>query len=1164
MKNLTIMCMSLLLVLSGCSPDNEGGFKDDYQITSISPAFIARNLNYPWGVTFISNTDSDGVGQGSVLSTGNLLVTNRGTFGEWANSVTQIDPHTGNVSIYSDGSKRDRFGDPAVDDPIDVAFQGPFVWIANNAEGLGSVAVTDPNPSKEPNGPTNQPGEPIDGPTGTGVFGSDDFGFIVLSVYPEDGDKEVDINTRIEVEFSQPVDPETIKNDTFKVSVDYSPISPDPKDPVGSFNFSNDYTKVEFVYEELLAEATRYKITLDEDILDYRGFKLDGDQASPGPDDFISYFTTESANPRVTWVSPSDGAIMVPTDTIIEVGFSEPIKESTVTTSSFMLLEPDGSKVGASVDVHPEFMQARLIPEELLEMNVIYTVQVNSRVTDLSGKPLDQIPGGYADPFISTFSTGAGDSNIPYVVSITPENGAQGVDSNAVITAVFSENIDPASRIGEYLLVQSSAGQVPGVTSWPSENTLVFTPSSELRDNLVFAITISDVLTDLAGNHLDGDRDGSPGGNFSSSFSTGWERLYITSSYPTNGAAGISVSTLIYVNFSKPVNPATVSSSSFFLVRDNIPGTHVPASVWVNEGNMGATLKPTSFLEDSDAYTVTVTCDVTDSAGNPLDQEPGLPLDPFVAHFSTGGEDTTPPCVVSLQPENGAESVPITTTVVANMSEPILPSTVNNSTFTLTGQSGAIPSQYAFSNGNATITLIPTIDLTTSETYVVTLTTGISDPSGNGLDGDCNGTAGPNYTSSFTTGEGGVVINEVVVDPQQDWNDSEGGDGIPFNSIPGTGSLTTSDEWIEIYNASNQTFDLTNWILEMVDTTPETHIIGSGSGTEVLYPATSTLSNFTPGSYLIIGNPLGSNNNDCFFVLKNSLGVTVDKVEIGDDPEGDGDGDGAPDSGEDGNADDITNESIARLPNGFDTNVDIDDFVKQAATLGSSNGGKNGTGPFMGMFRSETILLGMSGLAFAGVAPDDPGPYSVLYFASHARRSAVYGIDFDDGVYYAFTGCEWPADVEYVPFYSEQGHPIPGTGYLFAIDPVEGNLARARMKPSGPVGDDQTVSVAETQQEDSPIYLTFPMMSEPTGIAYSQEHDRLYIACRGNGYVLEITPEGVLTEIFDTGFGANGLSGIAVGDMGAGDVLFLSYTGGGRIGQGDGPHGSILTFDPHP
>ncbi len=1161
---LMVLLAVVPVFMAGCDPDSEDGFEDEYTVTSVGAATLATGLNYPWGLEFVSNQNNDGVGAGSVIGVGNLLVANRGTAGNAANTVVQVDPHTGVVSHYSDAGKVDLNGEPAVDGPYDVAFEGPFAWIANDAGGLGSIAVTDPNPQKGPNGPTGSAGEPIDGPLGTGVFGDDDFGFIVLSVTPEHNSMGESTVTKIEVVFSQPVDPNTITSTTFKVQVDYSPLSPDPPDPVGTFGFSPDYTRVEFIYNENLGEATRYKIVVDEDVTDYRGIELDGDLTSPGVDDFNSLFTTGSGNPFVIWVRPAEAASYVPTTSVIEVGFSEQVRESSVTGSSFYVVDSGGDKVDGIVQVYETLREARLTPDSPLHSNTIYTVYVTSKVEDLAGKPLDQIPGGYPDGFSSWFSTGAADANAPQVASITPANGAQGVSTRPTISVNFTKPIDPDSRQGDYFTLSGSQGNIDGTVDWPAENSLIFTLSVDLLDDQVYTVRLSDVLTDALGNALDGDGDGVAGGIFTSTFSTGYDRLYVVSSYPENSDTGVSTSTVAYVNFSRPVNPATVTTATFYIAPVMDPENHIPAIVTVNPGYSSAMLSPEADLTEDTQYVMTVTSDVADPAGNPLDQESGNPLDPFTAHFTTGGEDLTPPCVFSIIPLDNAENIPVGTSVTVQFTEPILPGSVTSTSFRLAGSSGNVAGEYIFADGNATVIFTPTDGLLDNHAYTVILTSGITDTSGNGLDGDCDGGSGPDFTSTFETGVGGMVINEVVLDPQQDWNDSEGGDGNLFNAVPGTGTVTTSDEWIEIFNASGDTLDLSNWTLEMTDSTPETHVIGGGSGTEVFVPASASVSSFSPGAYLVIGNPIGSNNNDTYFALRNSSGVLVDDLEIGDDPEGDGDGDGAPEAGEDGNASDISDETIARVPNAIDTDNDQNDCTKQAASIGTTNSGSFGSGPFGGSYKSATGMLGASSIVSAGIAPDDYNPLSMLYFVTHTGRGVVYGVDLDDGVYYAFTGLESPVGVEFVPSINSDGQAIPGSGLLFVVDSEAGNIARVQMKSTGAVGEANSVSMPDYQNTDAVVYMTFPYLSEPVGIAYSPEHDRLYTACRGNGYILEFDRAGTMTNVFDTGLGSHGFGGIDVGDMGSGDVIFLTYTGGSRVDRGDGPNGSIIYFDPHP
>lgn len=178
-----------------------------------------------------------------------------------------------------------------------------------------------------------------------------------------------------------------------------------------------------------------------------------------------------------------------------------------------------------------------------------------------------------------------------------------------------------------------------------------------------------------------------------------------------------------------------------------------------------------------------------------------------------------------------------------------------------------------------------------------------------------------------------VLINEIVADPQQDWNDSDGGDSIAFNDLPGTGPVTTSDEWVELLNTSGSTLDLTSWTLAMVDTSSATEVLGAGQAI-LVFSAGSTLDQFLPGARLVVGNTTGSINNNCALVLANALGQTVDEVELGT---GDFAGDGVANNAPSGDARALWDEAVARVPDGYVTGNPALDFRHVRATIGNTN-----------------------------------------------------------------------------------------------------------------------------------------------------------------------------------------------------------------------------------
>jgi hypothetical protein len=73
---------------------------------------------------------------------------------------------------------------------------------------------------------------------------------------------------------------------------------------------------------------------------------------------------------------------------------------------------------------------------------------------------------------------------------------------------------------------------------------------------------------------------------------------------------------------------------------------------------------------------------------------------------------------------------------------------------------------------------------------------------------------------------GGIVITEMVLDPKQDWNDTSGGNGVPFDATPGTGAVDVNDIWIEI---STPTTGTENWTIRLTD-------VAGGTSSKVLGP----------------------------------------------------------------------------------------------------------------------------------------------------------------------------------------------------------------------------------------------------------------------------------------------------------------------------------------
>jgi len=214
---------------------------------------------------------------------------------------------------------------------------------------------------------------------------------------------------------------------------------------------------------------------------------------------------------------------------------------------------------------------------------------------------------------------------------------------------------------------------------------------------------------------------------------------------PADAATDVAVNQAIAATFSEPMNPATMTRSTFGMKQ----GTR-PVSGIVTYTGATATFTPTGPLESDTTYTATITTGAKDPAGNGLASN-------FVWSFTTGpAPDTTAPSVSSTVPAGSAINVAVSQTVAATFSEAMNPSTIAASTFTLTGP-GATPlaGTVAYDLLSHIATFAPGSALEPSTVYTATITTGAQDLAGNALAGDVVW----NFTTAASTaGQSPVVL----------------------------------------------------------------------------------------------------------------------------------------------------------------------------------------------------------------------------------------------------------------------------------------------------------------------------------------------------------------------------------------------------------------------
>jgi len=225
----------------------------------------------------------------------------------------------------------------------------------------------------------------------------------------------------------------------------------------------------------------------------------------------------------------------------------------------------------------------------------------------------------------------------------------------------------------------------------------------------------------------------------------------VTAVAPANNATSVPINnTVITAAFSKPMNPATINTSTFTLT---CPGTTaVAGTVSYVAASRTATFTPAAPLPASSTCTATITTGATDTSGLRL-------VSNFVWTFSTGlAPDLTRPRVTLTVPATTTPgptaNVPTNTGISALLSEEMAPATINTTSFTVSCTAPCVnpTGTVTYSVGSRTAVFLPTAPLAAGVTYTATITTAATDLAGNALAGNQAALpAASNYIWTFTT-----------------------------------------------------------------------------------------------------------------------------------------------------------------------------------------------------------------------------------------------------------------------------------------------------------------------------------------------------------------------------------------------------------------------------
>ncbi len=440
-------------------------------------------------------------------------------------------------------------------------------------------------------------------------------------------------------------------------------------------------------------------------------------------------FTTSSAvdltPPTVISVTPPDASSGIGPYNPVVVTFSKPINPGTLANNVAMYI---GSALFTSTYSLSADSTTISFNSGSMPYGTVFTVVVSPNITDLAANHL-------AAEFRSSFTTAPQPVVArPSVSSLRPGSGATGVPTSATVTFFTSAAMNPATVTASSVHISENGVLKTGSLVLSANNqAITFTPTTPFAAGSLIQIWFTSAAQDASGNSLY---------DYFASFTVAPDLsatpLTVSSRNPCYGCS-VSANSTVDILFTKPVNPATVTSSSFFIAANFSPGSPVNGTISFLNNNRLIRFTPNAAYTQSQYYTVYLASSIQDTDGLSF---AGSAVNYNSYFYVNSAADNTPPFVTGIAPTSGAGSIGTNAVISVTFSENVDSLTLDPANVTLTAP-GNIPLSIAYNGSNYTMTVTPQAPLPAGAAVTLHLN-GVSDFSGNPL----NPTP---YTMTFNT-----------------------------------------------------------------------------------------------------------------------------------------------------------------------------------------------------------------------------------------------------------------------------------------------------------------------------------------------------------------------------------------------------------------------------
>jgi hypothetical protein len=591
-----------------------------------------------------------------------------------------------------------------------------------------------------------------------------------LTAFSPSGVAPVSTATTPTATFSRAIDPSSLTSATMTLNSTAGSVT-------GAVSYDPTTFTAKFTPATSLTPSTNYTLALTTGIAAADGAPFAG--ATFG-------FTTVDG-PKVTSVSPTAGVASVDRSTTVRALFSRSMAPSSITTSTFVLFAPDGTVVPATVTYDDASLTATLTPTSTLIGAVTYTASVSASVMSADGTPIGSSTAWkfttstcpcslFAAPLVPaqqslpTRDARAGTGPWTYELGVKVR-----VDEPMRLTAIRfwkskSETGTHVANLWTSTGVLLASTTVTGETASGWQTGSFASPPllqagavyiASVNANSYYNVTPGGLGSLVISGPVRSVADGS-NGVFGSSAGVFPNQTYSSSNYftdvvavpdgdppaptvtstaPAANATNVDATLPLRATFSRPINPATISASTFNVrSRGTLGGTDaggaIDATVSYDDATNTASLTPTAPLTHGDTYVATLDTNIRAQDGKPL-------AAPVTWTFTVGSPP--PPLSVTMAPPDGSAGVNLDVGVKLIFNRAVNPATLTSTTTRILAPDGTtVPASISYDALAYTETIQPTAKLTANTIYSVNVTTGVRPPDGTSM-------LNP-FSATFTTG----------------------------------------------------------------------------------------------------------------------------------------------------------------------------------------------------------------------------------------------------------------------------------------------------------------------------------------------------------------------------------------------------------------------------